>query len=596
MWSTASTEDATISFAKAARRSKASPESPFQVSDLTAALSQIQGHATDDLVFEFKVPADPSLFAADARISAADVEAFKMLVESIDLLLEWKWSESISLGKKILAKTDIESIRDEALNVIAAGLALSGDIEGGTAALKKAAEGEWNFALQQNLGILALKIDPELAANQSTYWLDAAETTEDRESAIFFVLKMWSSLEDSPKPVATQAFVPNPEKTTVTSFTSMWPAIMDALLKYSRVAWMGFTESTPLSFENGLLTVGVKDSGRYNNVEAGGHKERLRQAIVDVLEIDTKIVVVSGTKGVDGGGTEPPVAQDEDKFHLPIRIRDSFRAAINQDLSLNTFSMLGMFLARNDSEWLENSKNWDSSPNSDTEVAQMILARATGLDEFIDFLVENAGSTGPEIAQARTNFISQLVDAMLEGEAAMWAASLAISLVGQGLPCDSMNNAMLRALAVREICLYLRENDGEPKDAFLDWLIDVREFNESLTDLDLRDYLDLVLKSAATSFIVGYLIARNHELAKFEEQLNTIYAWSRNWNTKRRLNRPHARELSNQVLHWAKDVANTLDKMRLLTVVDGNVIGFINELTESRIRAQQMATESLRKL
>ncbi len=230
MWSTASTEDATISFAKAARRSKASPESPFQLSDLTAALSQIQGHAADDLVFEFKVPADPSLFAADARISAADVEAFKMLVESIELLLDWKWTDSISLGKQILGRTDTESIRDEALNVIAAGFALSGDVDAGIAALKKAAEGEWNFALQQNLGILALKVDPELAANQSTYWLDAADSAEDRERAIFFVLKMWSSWED--------------------------------------------------------------DSG----------------------------------------------------FELPVRIRDSFRTAINQDLSLNTFSMLGCFL------------------------------------------------------------------------------------------------------------------------------------------------------------------------------------------------------------------------------------------------------------
>ena len=90
------------------------------------------------------------------------------------------------------------------------------------------------------------------------------------------------------------------------------PAVMDALLKYSRVAWMGFTESTPLSFENGVLAVGVKDSGRYNNVKSGGHDERLRQAILDVLEIDTKIDVVLGAKGVVGGATVPPVPEEED--------------------------------------------------------------------------------------------------------------------------------------------------------------------------------------------------------------------------------------------------------------------------------------------
>ena len=119
-------------------------------------------------------------------------------------------------------------------------------------------------------------------------------------------------VEDTPKPVATQALVPNLGNTTVASFISMWPAVMDALLKYSRVAWMGFTESTPLSFENGVLAVGVMDSGRYNNVKSGGHDERLRQAILDVLEIDTKIDVVLGAKGVVGGATVPPVPEEED--------------------------------------------------------------------------------------------------------------------------------------------------------------------------------------------------------------------------------------------------------------------------------------------
>lgn len=72
---------------------------------------------------------------------------------------------------------------------------------------------------------------------------------------------------------------------------------MDALLKYSRVAWMGFTESTPLSFDNGVLAVGVKDAGRYNNVKSGGHDERLRQAILDVLQVDCTVDIVQGATG-----------------------------------------------------------------------------------------------------------------------------------------------------------------------------------------------------------------------------------------------------------------------------------------------------------
>jgi DNA polymerase-3 subunit gamma/tau len=121
-------------------------------------------------------------------------------------------------------------------------------------------------------------------------------------------------------PVAVIAPTPpsNPDTTNVSSFSVMWPAVMDALLKYSRVAWMGFTESTPLSFENGVLAVGVKDSGRYNNVKSGGHDERLRQAILDVLQVDTKIDVVLGAMGVTGsinsaggGGVATQVEEDD---------------------------------------------------------------------------------------------------------------------------------------------------------------------------------------------------------------------------------------------------------------------------------------------
>lgn len=97
---------------------------------------------------------------------------------------------------------------------------------------------------------------------------------------------------------------------SLSSFVSMWPAVMDALLKYSRVAWMGFTESTPLSWENGVLAVGVKDAGRYNNVKSSGHDERLRQAILDVLDIDTTIDVVQGA-----GSSSPTASVVDDTPH-----------------------------------------------------------------------------------------------------------------------------------------------------------------------------------------------------------------------------------------------------------------------------------------
>ena len=98
----------------------------------------------------------------------------------------------------------------------------------------------------------------------------------------------------APEPAAA----PSSEASTAESsvgldqFVSMWPAVLDAVKTYSRVGWMLFSESTPISLSDGVLAVAVGDAGKVNNVRASGHEERLRQAIIDVMKADVRIDVV----------------------------------------------------------------------------------------------------------------------------------------------------------------------------------------------------------------------------------------------------------------------------------------------------------------
>lgn len=95
---------------------------------------------------------------------------------------------------------------------------------------------------------------------------------------------------------------------------SMWPAVLDAVKSYSRVAWVLFSVSAPLSLVNGVLAVGLDNANKINNARASGHDERLRQAILDVLQLDVKIDVVLSpdvASTVTATGAErpsPPVA------------------------------------------------------------------------------------------------------------------------------------------------------------------------------------------------------------------------------------------------------------------------------------------------
>jgi DNA polymerase-3 subunit gamma/tau len=116
-----------------------------------------------------------------------------------------------------------------------------------------------------------------------------------------------SEVTESPAPKAQPAEVPavvTVQPTAVTSsnsasdesglaeMRSMWPAVLDALKTYSRVAWMAFANSAPISLSNGVLAVAIDSAGTAINIRSSGHDERLRQAILDVMRRDVKIDVV----------------------------------------------------------------------------------------------------------------------------------------------------------------------------------------------------------------------------------------------------------------------------------------------------------------
>jgi DNA polymerase-3 subunit gamma/tau len=73
---------------------------------------------------------------------------------------------------------------------------------------------------------------------------------------------------------------------------SLWPAVLESIKSTSRVAWMIFNEASPLSVDDTTLVIGVQNAGVIAGVSNGGHDERLRQAVLDVLRVDRRIEVI----------------------------------------------------------------------------------------------------------------------------------------------------------------------------------------------------------------------------------------------------------------------------------------------------------------
>lgn len=115
-----------------------------------------------------------------------------------------------------------------------------------------------------------------------------------------------SDATSSPTPAPTPASSPASAGASGTSdeaglaeLRSMWPAVLDALKGYSRVAWMAFASSAPISVTNGVLAVAIDNAGTLINIRSSGHDVRLRQAILDVLRRDVTIdaVLVPNSSG-----------------------------------------------------------------------------------------------------------------------------------------------------------------------------------------------------------------------------------------------------------------------------------------------------------
>jgi len=127
------------------------------------------------------------------------------------------------------------------------------------------------------------------AAGQSPPAAEPAMSAESDDSAAGAPAE--SSVAAGSPPESTEAGA-----LTLADIATMWPAVLEGLKSMSRVAWMLFSDSTPVSWNDGILAVSVPDVGKATNARANGHDQRLRQVILDSLRIDVRVdVVVGGT-------------------------------------------------------------------------------------------------------------------------------------------------------------------------------------------------------------------------------------------------------------------------------------------------------------
>ena len=217
--SSASQNEAITGFAIRSRKVKAGIPLSFSIEDLTSALSEIeQGSRDGSLSLRYAIPCDESAHKPNASFfhdgvlynAQSDFTNFRsiditpenrrnsatvFLAASISQILEWNWDAAAMCARECLRLSQSENERDEALNVLAASLAMTGDPARALDALKKAVEGEWNLQLQVNLAIIATEEDPSLAVAHMSYIVSGAQTVSERLYATRLAIQLWRTTE-----------------------------------------------------------------------------------------------------------------------------------------------------------------------------------------------------------------------------------------------------------------------------------------------------------------------------------------------------------------------------------------------------------------
>jgi hypothetical protein len=208
-------------FALKSKQIKANSDSIFNIQDLTTALDVIQKKSTESSASPlYSVPANPQVhkpsayfdiedvhYEANSDFSAVDISAIHdnqriqaastFLSASINRLHDWDFSKSVELAKICLRLSQDEDERDEALNVLAANFAITGEPARSIDALKKAVEGRWNLALQTNLALIATDLEPALAVSQMSFLIDGARDVVEKLSATRTAIGLWRQTQSA---------------------------------------------------------------------------------------------------------------------------------------------------------------------------------------------------------------------------------------------------------------------------------------------------------------------------------------------------------------------------------------------------------------
>jgi DNA polymerase-3 subunit gamma/tau len=154
------------------------------------------------------------------------------------------------------------------------------------------------------------------------------------------------------QPVQTpQPAAPSPRTDVpLDKILALWPRVLDRVKGNSRVAWLLVRDCQPVSLSSSILTLTQSNGGAVAAFTQGGHAERVRQAILDEMQLDLTVEMTLGTDALPRTVVEPVPETPEQPEDTPAEDDESVEATAESGLELLQRELGGRKIAEFDTE------------------------------------------------------------------------------------------------------------------------------------------------------------------------------------------------------------------------------------------------------
>lgn len=256
-----------------------------------------------------------------------------------------------------------------------------------------------------------------------------------------------------------------------------------------------------------------------------------------------------------------PWDTQESEHSLPTQLRDALRALVRSDIDEVAFVRFTRTMSRWDEDWLAEAGNLVGSPFEGSAAAAVYQAKARDFEEFVKALADVViQETPPEWAtDERDNLVGSAIAALDPDEANPMAASFGLMLIDGGLPMEARVYIDLVAFTVVGVCAGIDPTEGEPKERFLDLVVQARERIGEVS-AEEQDRSNKILDFATSRVIGSIAAARANQYDQVVDLFNRV-ASQLYGVPSRQINRGAVRSGTQSAVDFLADSVRILDRL-----------------------------------